>query len=1313
MIRRDLIIIFLLLFNHLIISGQELIQYNLADGLTSIEVSDIAENENFLWIATSDGLNRFDGKSFKIYKSDKNKVNSISGNNIETLFFDSNGMLWIGLKNGGVDIYDPRKDFFYHINDIIDIPSPGRVISVYEDSQKNIWLGTWEEGLYQLFPKPGDSLAFKAKIHYPGYIVSTLLEKPKGILRVGTYYGLLIYDIAKNTWFDNGNHDKAITQLLPGQEKNSIWASTWSSGLLKINWDEDHPEIPVLDKIDLGAGMSDIYRILSLNNKLFLGTWGNGLIELSTTGKYKVNKMQAGNFNPSFINCLFQDRYQNVWIGTFGEGLYRLIPGDNGIYHFPTASNLPKPAVSLASVGENKIFVGTQGAGIYLVDLANESMEKEFQGIFTGNFKSYILTLYPYGNQLFIGHDGSGIQLGTKISPNQYKLKDFNFSPQIEKGNVFYIDNDSVIWLGTKQNGFVSFTINPKTHKQENYHYYRDVGRESITGIVPYKENRLFISTQAGLYIFNTDSGKIENNGVIINNESVYKILGDIKNKYLWIGTSTNLLCAKYDKPDSICAPLDNGILPQGSIRSMIHDSQNNLWFSVGERLFCKLNDNNRLRAINPELTGKHTILSSTTMDNNGTENLVFGTSDNLLILDPEYLLKQPEVSKILLTKLEIDHKNIGTGDKLYGNVILNDALEYSSSLKLSHKCKWISLSFIESGWDIFNTSYQFRIKNFSDKWQYIDLNNPVTFSQLMPGKYVLEIRRFESAGYSPVNWSLELEVLPPWWGKRIFRFIWALSILSMTIATAFILNIKLKRRHLQKVKIIEKEKKEELLREKESFFSGLSHDLMTTFSLILAPVNDLIRENKQNELGKEKLEIIKKNTSFLSDMFGTIFDFKRAEFTDKKIHENSVELVSFTRLIAGAFEYLATSRNIKLEFTTNIEALHVTIDNIKVERILYNLLSNAIKFTPDNGQVSLKMDFIPPEHVNFKISDNGIGMDLNSQQLIFEKFYRDTSALNGQEAKGLGLGLYIVKKFVTIIGGTINVDSELNHGTTVQVEIPVKTDLNKADNEVMKITKSFSDEKSTILVVEDNLQLLNYTTEKLRSFFNVIPVSTAEQALQAINNYLPEIVITDIMMPGTDGLSLTRTIKADARLSDIFVVILTAKSSTEDELNGYKQGADIYLKKPIDLEVLLKQMINIHNTRQNRKSQIYTDLISKDDNQIEFDSRETFLKWSMQIIEDQLMNADFTMDDFATEMNISKSVLHRKFKLLVGQTPNQFIKIIRLRKSVELLKKSDLSISEIAYMTGFNQSHYFIKCFKEVYNQTPKNYRKNVLNIT
>lgn len=1304
--------LFILFFFFLLAVGkipaQDYVRYGLSEGLSGIEVTDIKENENYIWIATSNGLNRFDGKNFRIFKRNPGQPNSISSNNIETLFFDSKGRLWIGLKNGGVDVYDPEKDRFFNISALIDIKAPERVISVFEDSAGEIWLGTWEQGVYQLTPENTDSLKFKVQKHYPGYIISAFIEQPKGFLRVGTYTGLLLFDIAKKEWIYPGTPNKVINHFLSAGNSETIWCSTWDAGLLEMTWDKLNPAKTVLKNVLPPDETVSIHRILDgPGNSLYLGTWGSGLLNLDMNNPKALHLLGKSPFMPSFINCIYRDKFRNIWVGTFGEGLLKFNPDYNGIRHFPARGTLPKPAVSIIPAGSNKIMIGTQGAGILEADLKSEMVQPRFQEKFSGNFKNYVLLLHTDGKHMFITHDGNGIYFDTSEKNRGINLKEI--LPKITKVTAVYADNDKKVWFGTKQNGLVSVESDESGISSDTTNY-PVIAHNEITGIVPLNERELFISSNNGLVLFNTVTGELAENGTLISDEPVFKILKDPVENMLWIGTSSNVFAFSPEKPDSLAPLFPEKLMPTGPVRTLITDIGNNLWFSAGERLFCKMHDEKTVREINTELTGRNAILSATktTIDNN--EILVFGTSQNLVLVNPKLILSQTEKPKIILSNLQIDNQEIKAGDKLYGEIVLKKSPEYAQSLVLSHKCRWISLTFAETGQAVFKNYYQFRIRDFSENWQFTGLDNPVTFSQLLPGEYTLEIKSINSGENDSPDWSLKLTVTPPWWEKRITKILAAFVVLL--IVTFLIINIhkRIQRRHTQKLSEIEKEKKEELIREKESFITGLSHDFLTTFSLILAPVNDLLREGRISGTNREKLEIIKKNTSFLSDMFGAIFDFKRTEFSDRQITETNIELNSFIRFCTHAFEYLAVSKNISLEYKPGFEKLNVKIDHVKLERIIYNLLSNALKFTPDGGSVEITTDFDNKNQtIGIGVKDTGVGMDTKNQQLVFEKFYRVTESDAPDSPKGLGLGLFIVKKFTGLLGGTVSVESAVGKGTTFRVMIPVK----QADEEIIpdeNIQSISANEKSTILVVEDNRQLLDYTVKKLKMHFNVLSAGNGKEAMELVEKHIPEIVITDIIMPGSDGLELTHAIKNDTRFSDIFVVILSAKATTDDELTGYRHGADIYLKKPIDTEVLLNQMVNIHKTRLKRKTQLYSELISKTHTEIEFDSKENFLKMAIDVMEKHLMDADFNLDDFASELNVSKSVLHRKFKLLVGQTPNQFMRLVRLRKAVEQLEKTDLSISEIAYITGFSQAHYFIKCFREVYNDTPKNFREKLL---
>lgn len=1290
------------------LSGQEFVHYDITEGLSSIEVNDIIENDNFLWIATTDGLNRFDGRNFRVYKRENGAKNSLGENNIETLFLDSSGLLWIGFKTGGVDIYDPRHNVFLHLDELIDQPCPSRVICIREDSAHNIWLGTWEQGVYRLTPRPGAKKSFTAEVSFPGYIVSAILEKPAGFIRVGTYSGIYSYQLEKNSWADTAIYNMSVTQFLDTGKDNAFWCSTWSSGLNEISWGAGKPRNMFVSRSFTGKNYMSIHRLLSAGtDKFFLGTWGGGVRVTDINHPDDISPLSPEKCKAPLVNSLYRDRHGNVWIGTYGGGLYKYIPERSYVRHFPADGILPSPAVSLARFGSGMLLAGTQGKGVFLCDPGEGRLIPKFGNEPSSEFSNYILSLYSDDNIILVGHDGYGVPYltGRKRKPD-FSFREVTGVSQLEKTTAFYPDGYGTLWIGTKQNGLFSTTIEDGYLAADDFIHYDTFGRDEITGFALLDQDRLFISSHNGLFIFNTKEKAIEKEGSLIVNELVYCLSRDELNKTLWIGSSTGLMKIPLDNPYSVTEVLPRDLIPQGAVRTMITDRGGNLWFAISGRLFCLADHGNRIYEADRSLFENKAVISSASADLNGKEFLFFGTTEKLAMLDPAGVLAEADLPGIIFTGLEIDHRHIDVGEMVYRQVALAESSEYVKSLRISHKSKWISFHFVEKEWGIFRNRYQYRLNGFSDEWQYLDISGPVTFSRLDPGKYELQVRQYDALKEPAILWSVDITVLPLWRKADWFYGLLALFLLALTGVIIIIIVRYLRKRQLVRLHEIEKQKNEELLREKEEFFTGLSHDIMTPLSLIISPVNDLLRTSPEDDPKKEKLEIISRNTSFLSDIFGTILDFKRVALAENEVKETDVEIVSFCRVIMNAFGYLAKSRQIELNYISSVDSLNILTDNVKLERILYNLLSNAIKYTPDGGSVSLHFHTDIPGKMSFIVTDTGCGMDVRNQA-VFEKFYRSPGRTSASNPHGLGLGLYIVREFVQLLGGDIKVNSSPGSGTEIILTLPCKQSQAADHDEGKRHPASFNDDLSTILLVEDNDEMREYITGKLSAGFNVIQARNGIEALGIIEKYLPEIIITDVMMPGMDGLALCREVKQNDRYSDLFVVMLSARISTEDELLAYKAGADIYLKKPLDSELLLNQMKNIHFTRQRRKSQLLANIISEEVREIELDPKESFIRKAMKVIEENIMDTDFKVDRFSAEMCMSNTVLHRKFRLYTGTTPNQFIRLVRLRRSVMLLRNSNYTIAEIANLTGFNQSHYFIKCFREVYNETPGSFRE------
>lgn len=1301
----------LLLFLFQSLLGQEYRHYTASDGLSGSDVTAICENEYFLWLATNDGLCRFDGQGFKTYKKSSDSANCLSENNIESLMLDSKGLLWIGLKTGGADIYNPQKDQFTHISQLVE-DYPQRVTCIFEDSQHTIWTGSWRSGLYQLIPSPQPGGKYKVIKHYPGAIISTLMEKPKGFLWIGTYFGCFLYDINKRCSVETKHNEHIISQFLDRGEENTLWYSDWTKGLFKVTWDDTMSKI---DEESFTTDAGDIYCMTSdVNNQVLLGTWGAGMriADFSDTerGKHLLT-VSNPHIKALVVESFFRDRYNRLWIGTYGNGLYCFDNEKRGIRQVtPINWDNISAAKTLLKLENDRMLIGTQGNGLYICDLKDGQLHPQALNLPQQTPSSkYIQTLYADKELLIVGHDGFGFCYCERRSGDEdgFVLKPFNAGERLAKITSVYRDRDSLLWLGTKQNGLISLRYQKKPGGGTFSHitYYNTFGQsDEITGFAHAQDGRLWISTHSGLYLFNpaTQKSEIFEGGQV--SDMIYRMVDDPLNECLWLGTSSGLKQMDY-KERKVKPYFPAALLPIGTINSLTLDQDNNLWFSIADRMYCLRNQTKKLQELNTSAYGKQVFTCSALTSQGDKPVVAFGGTDKLLLIDPSVALNKSERTQILLTGLEIDHQPLKVGDKIAGQVILDKASEYVQSLTLPYSSKWISLSFKEIGADNYRNKYQYRIEGFSDNWQYMDIGKSITFSHLEPGKYTLQIRQLGAEDDLPC-YRLQLTVFPPWWRTVWFYTIEALLILLAIAFAVFYIRNYYKKRQQERTSDIEKRKKEELLQEKESFFVSLSHDLMTPFSLIIAPVNDLLRKKDLPEDMQDKLGIIGKNATFLSDIFTTILDYKRTVAINVELKEKTIELVSFVRIVINSFAYMAQTKQIQLSFQTELSSLDVIVDSVKLERILYNLLSNAMKFTPPEGNIRVVLLQEDADSYTLQISDTGSGIDPQNVDKIFGKFYQE---LKPEEAgmQGLGLGLYIVQEFLNIMKGTIRVESELDKGTTFRVRFPLHCPAVAVLSVEEEIEESELDDNPTIVLVEDNVQLCDYLRKGFSNNFHVITASNGKEALAIIQRVLPEVVISDVMMPEMDGLTLCEEIKRTPLLSDIFVVLLSAKSSPEDELAGYKAGADFYLKKPFDMEILVNHVTNVYETRKRRKKQIITELFSPQKEELEVDEKDDFLRRAIKVIEEHLMDDGFKIDHFAAEMNVSKTVLHRKFKVLIGDTPNVFIRNLRLYKAAHLLKTTELTIAEIAYLTGFNLSHYFIKCFKEQYNETPNNFRK------
>lgn len=1272
--------------------SQEVRHYMPSDGLSGIDVSSVCETEYFLWVATNDGLCRFDGKNFRVYRS-SDRRNDLTSNNIEVIMTDSAGRLWIGLKTGGVDIFNPRTEEFTSIADVIG-DFPQRVISIYEDSRHDIWLGTWEEGVWQLIPKKkGGKETFDIVRHYDRNIVSSIIERPQGKLWIGTYYGLFLYDMAAGRDIPIGDNHFSVTQILDTGEEGSLVFSSWTEGLSRISWDADFDVSfdPAVSHKD-----GNVYCLApSSQGKYYLGTWGEGI---------RVSDLSSGTegeppfkINAPVVQCFFRDRNKRLWIGTYGTGLFCVEDTPGGVSNIPSVCHNDSAIYAMEDLSNGEVLIGSQGEGLFIYDAGKKEETRVSSGRGQSFFSKNILSIYKDDDLLLVGNDDNGLLYSSSgnVSRN-IKWDTFLIDKNFGKITAIFRDYGGRFWLGTKQNGVYSCLF--KDGKFTDVRRSELFGTDEITGFIQKDPGHLWVSTHRGIYLFDESKDSVD---YVQNTDIIYKMCKGRDDGTIWLGTSNGLRRLEVGDSIRIEEPTFDKMLPNGAIRDLCIDDGGNLWFSVSNGIFCYKQDADVLKQIQLGNNYSELYYSAAPIKYDGITYICFGGTDNLLAVNPELALNQPDDTKIILTELQLDHQKVDVGQKIHGTVILREAPEYVGSITIPRTCKWIGLSFTEYASNSYNSYFEYNVDGFSDKWQYLDVSKPLSFSQLPSGEYSLNIRSMSGGAdlKAPIL-TLKLIIPKPWWKTNLFYAGLVLFILLSLFVMWRIIRDHYRKRQAEYQEELKKQEDEALLKEKEDFFTQMSHDLMTPLSLVIAPVKDMLREESTLPDQREKLSIVSRNAEFLSNLFSSILDFKRTELSADSSCERNVEIVSFVKVVSNAFDYSMRDKDISLTVVSDVASLDASIDTVKLERILYNIIGNAIKYTGDGGKIGVSIrHYADGGKFSIAITDNGVGIEGDNLKRIFDKFYR---ADRKDERKGLGLGLYTSLRFAKTMGGDISVDSECGNGTTFIVTLPLKSPQTPAVPD--------SDAQDTdfgILIVEDNVEMREYLRKKISSKFYVAVASDGQEALEYIKANLPEIVISDVMMPKMDGLALCSEIKSMPDSSDIFVILLSAKTSIEDEINGYKSGADFYMKKPFDPDMLLNQISNVYNTARNARSQTISGLMSPQSAE-EFNPKNEFVGKAIKVADDNLSNELFCTDDFARELNLSKTVLHRKFKLYIGDSPNNFIKRLRLKKAAEMLLSTGLTVSEIAYTNGFSQAHYFIKCFKELYGVTPKKYREN-----
>ena len=1316
----------------------------ISDGISHTKVNCIAQDKKgFIWASTIYGLNRYDGEQFKSWHHIPHKSNGLSSNNIKCIRYDDNAnRLWIAPSFSGINILDCEKEIFYsfkhedkdetslssnnvrdihisntgdvwiatdkgidlydektstftHYNNLMVKGFPeGEVCSISSGPSGAIYLGHRDKGFSEFYPESRMIVTYN---HEPSnknslasnYVLKVYTDKD-GRVWIGTGSGLVLFDSVKKSFLnfkDIPGIEPRLNTNIFGINKTidgTIWIGT-STCLCYFNINHLH---------DIISGKQDVFYTF-------------------------VKDEIKGIANPTVLD-IFQDCFENIWIGSNGGGL-SLIPHivppfqtwrKNGMPNVENQLN-DKEILCLYADEEDRLWIGTDGGGIN-----TKERDGNFEYLIENskiNAMSCSAILKDSKGKFWFGYPYNGIEI---YSPQKNLVEKFNHTI-INNCQINDIKEDDYnrIWIGTN-NGLVIY--NQTSHE---FFSVTDpdglINNKEIYTINHIDKNIAWIGLHNdGVAILQSDSActSVSKLWSPFPNLSVTHIYQDSK-KQLWLATDCGLALVNTQNLDStIWFTQESHNLICNQVYAIQEDDYGRIWISTNKGISCLSNSYNWVMNFDSNdnvLPGPY-LPHSVTRTSDGS--LYFGSMNGICYFSPSELNKKSEIPPVTFTNIEIlnnDSKNLS-----YNFISLTD-----KTICLSYLQNVFSVDFCIMDKALRHiVEYQYRMKGLGDEWVSLGNNSQVSFNKIPAGNYELQVRaKNKNANWSEEYSSLSITITPPlwmtWWAKSLY--IVGLLLLLILIAISYKKQlIERNKDKINKLRITNAKKANE---ERIKFFTNITHEIRTPLSLILGPIEDLKRDSSLNCDVKQKIEIVERNATRLLDLSKHLLEFRKVETSSRCLRVQKDDIGLKLKEIGSKFvlQTEESSVNFYIDIPSNTSPIFYDSEVITI--IVDNLLSNSFKYT-ESGNVILTMRQFETKndckYTDIMVKDTGVGIPETDRQRIFEIFNQSDTRGN---KPGFGIGLALVQKLSELHEAEIFVDSIPDQQTTFTIRlktdntypnaIHIENEYGSNLNDNDKITTNFK--QRLILVVEDEDDLRKYIVAGIAKDYKVVTASNGTEALAIISASMPDIVISDIMMPGINGLDLCKRVKENPETEKVSVILLSAKDTLSDKVLGYEVGADSYITKPFSMQLLNSRISNLLESKKRMndaissnisiKQQILNDSLSETD--------KDFLNKLISLIEQNVQDENFDANYLAKQMGMSYSSLYRRIKQIGTYSINDLIRKIRVREAEKLLLSGKYNISEISMLVGINSLSHFRECFKQEFGVTPSEYLSSIKN--
>lgn len=1319
-------------------------QLGIEKGLSNNYVVSIAQDkQGFLWFATEEGLNKFDGTRFITYlKNEDLTRQGITGNELNCLLDDpQDSILWIGTQRAGLNAYDYVNNTFLcyrHDGENPESLITDDVTKIVAATDGNLWITTYWRGVDYFDKKAGKFIHYNTQT-VPGLAsdnIWSVVDGGDGKLYMGhVHHGFSVLSL-KDKKVKNFMHDPEDPVSLPGNGvtciykdlSGNIWLGT-DRGLALFNPEAEnfihfhHSEDGVPHTV------FDIRQFDG--NKLWIAMEFGGIAILDLTQRMFLSPDQVRfqyikegddeySLSNSTVRCLFQDSFKNVWAGMWGGGInflshessYFNVYSYSPIQHSGSSLN-NKTASSVCVARDGKLWIGTDGGGINVFDKGKRvAVYKEETGDLTDN--SIQAALCDSEGNLWFGSFMGGVDF--------YDVKKKSFHqifPKDKTGEdvrALYEDAEYV-WIGTS-NGIYKVRLHDKgiaDHYTVENNLVRCISKDNL--------NRLWIGTfGGGLGVFDEhfQCVKLFNVTSLFPSNTINTVYMDSQNR-MWIGTGEGLVCFPSSQSWDYKVYRSEEGLSNVHIRAITEDNHGNIWVSTNKGISCLLKDKEVFYNYDhwDNVPMGNFMSGSVAEAKDGT--LYFGSINGLCRFNPDQVLEKRESPAAIITEMRIfgPLRDTDSNEKVM-------ALEGQSEVRLSYMQNNFSVTFnIQNYALVDQVEYAYMLKGLENSWYTVTDPNNVTFRNIPPGNYCFQVKtRIRNQEWADEIASLDIRIDPPvwltWWAKLFY-------ILSGVSVLYFILHAYKKKLDMESLYELEKknhEQEQELNNERLRFYTNITHELRTPLTLILGPLEDMQKSNSLSGKDSQKISVIHQSAIRLLNLINQILEFRKTETQNKKLCVSRDNLAALVHEIG--LKYKELNRKPEIDFCLEIEQEDMSLffDKEVVTIILDNLISNAIKYT-EKGTITLGLHQVVRNnihHTEISVSDTGFGIAPDALPHIFDRYYQEGSE---HQASGTGIGLALVKNLVVLHEGEIRVESSLNVGSTFYVSL-------LTDNTYPHVlhadsTEKTSDEKGEkeeniepvhngkriLLIVEDNRDICDYIVESFSDDFEVRTAANGEQGLEQALGCIPDIIVSDIMMPVMNGIVMCRKLKEDLRTSHIPIILLTAKDSLQDKEEGYQVGADSYLTKPFSATLLHSRIHNLLESRKLLAERFNTNSILIDKRAAVTESMNKldneFLEKINKLIEDRLSSEKIDIGYLSDAMCMSNSTLYRKMKALTGLSTNEYIRKIKMQYAERLLLEGKYNISEVAFKVGINSTVYFRQCFKDEFGMAPSDYLKKI----